>query len=171
MVENGLSTNNPADTTDTAGPTIWTPHTTVAAVVERDNHFLIVEEPKNGRIVFNQPAGHLEDNESLIDAIIREVREETAWGFTPEYLLGVYLWKLPEKSRTYLRFTFVGSVHDHDPNQTLFDGILSANWKTLSDLHSNTAQLRSPMVLSCINDYLAGHRYPLDLLHNINQKK
>lgn len=170
-MDNSLSTNNPEDGSDTDGSAVWKPHTTVAAVIERDNKFLVVEEPKNGQIVFNQPAGHLEDKESLIDAIIREVREETAWGFTPEYLLGIYLWKFPEKNRTYLRFTFVGSVHDHDPNQTLFDGILSANWKTLSDLQSNTRQLRSPLVLNCIHDYLAGHRYPLDLLHNLNHEK
>ncbi len=146
---------------------IWKPSATVAAVIERNKKFLIVEEPREDRIVFNQPAGHLEDNESLLEAVIREVREETAWGFKPEHLLGIYRWKHPQSGKTHLRTTFVGSVFDHDPNQKLFDGIIKADWKSLDELQNNPEQLRSPLVLKCIADYLAGARYPLDLLQDI----
>ncbi len=145
---------------------VWKPHATVAAVIPRDNKFLMVEEPINDHIIFNQPAGHLEDSETLTEAIIREVREETAWGFTPEYLLGLYQWQHPQKGHTYLRTTFVGSVDDHDPNQTLYDGIISATWKTLDELQSESIKLRSPLVLACIHDYLAGHQYSLEILRN-----
>lgn len=143
---------------------IWKPHVTVAAVIVRENKFLMVEEPIDGLIFFNQPAGHLEDKETLTQAIIREVREETAWGFTPESLLGFYQWRNPDKNISYLRTTFVGSVHDHDPEQPLYDNIINASWKTLDELQRSSVRLRSPLVLACIHDYLAGHRYPLEIL-------
>lgn len=146
---------------------VWKPHTTVAAVIHRDGKYLIVEEPSGDGIVFNQPAGHLEDNESLTEAVIREVREETAWGFTPEYILGIYRWQHPDKGHTYMRVTFVGSVDDHDPTQKLFDGIIRASWKTAEELQQSTGQLRSPMVLTNITDYVAGRQYPLDLLRDV----
>jgi len=145
----------------------WKPHATVAAVIPRGDRYLIVEEPKDGGIKFNQPAGHLEDNESLLEAIVREVREETAWHFTPEYVLGIYHWRNAAKGNTFMRTTFVGSVSDHDPGQELFDGIISADWITRQELVDQQAKLRSPLVLACIDDYLAGQRYSLDLLCNI----
>ena len=143
----------------------WKPHATVAAIVVQDNKFLMVEEPIDGHIILNQPAGHLEDKETLVDAVVREVREETAWHFTPEYLLGIYLWRHPAKGLTYLRAAFVGQVSDHDPEQTLLDGIIRTRWMTANEITVQANRLRSPLVLDCVNDYLAGHSYPLDILH------
>ena len=154
-------------TTNTNNTHLWKPSATVAAVIERDGKFLIVEEPREHGIVFNQPAGHLEEGESLMNAVIREVREETAWKFTPEFIVGIYRWQSQALGKTHIRTTFCGSVSDHDPNQELFDGIIRADWKTLDELrHSN--QLRSPLVLRCIADYQAGARHSLDLLHAID---
>jgi 8-oxo-dGTP pyrophosphatase MutT (NUDIX family) len=142
---------------------VWTPRATVAAVIERDGKFLMVEEPADSGTVFNQPAGHLEKNESLLQAVIREVNEETAWQFTPEYILGFYQWQHPSGEKTYMRTTYVGRVDNHRPEQTLEDGILRACWMTRDELVERTEQLRSPMVLQCIDDYLGGARYPLEL--------
>ncbi|MEM7258027.1 MAG: NUDIX hydrolase [Pseudomonadota bacterium] len=145
----------------------WKPSATVAAVIEQDNRFLIVEEPRDGKIVFNQPAGHLDPGESLLEAVIREVKEETAWDFTPEFVTGIYQWENIDNGKTYMRTTFTGTVDNHDPNQTLYDGILCASWKTHAELIQSADKLRSPMVLKCIEDYLAGARFPIDLLHHI----
>ena len=145
----------------------WKPSATVAAVIERNGQFLVVEEPRDQKLVFNQPAGHLEDGESLIEAVVREVKEETAWDFTPEFITGIYQWKNPDNGKTYMRTTFTGQVKNHDPDQVLFDGIISAQWKSLADLQSADTMLRSPMVTRCIEDYLAGARYPLNLLQSL----
>lgn len=147
---------------------IWKPHATVAAIIERDNKFLMVEELIEGKRRFNQPAGHLEPGESLIAAAIRETREETAWCFTPEAVTGVYLWTQPEKGTTFLRVAFCGSCHDYQPEQELDTGILHAVWKSRDQLVANVHDLRSPMVINCIDDYLAGKRYPLDLLVDLD---
>ena len=107
----------------------WKPHTTVAAIIERDNKFLMVEEKVQGMIVYNQPAGHLEPNESLYDAVIRETREETAWGFTPEALIGIYLWEQPDRNRSFMRFAFCGKCYDHDAafaNSGVPSGVISS---------------------------------------------
>ncbi len=147
---------------------IWTPHTTVASVIEDDGRFLMVEElSSQGDTVFNQPAGHLEEGESLLQAVIRETREETAWGFDPVSLVGVYRWQVPPNEATYLRFCFAGSCHDHRPEQPLDDGIVRAVWMTREELIAAEDRLRSPMVLRCIDDYLAGHRYPLKLINEL----
>lgn len=146
---------------------IWKPHTTVAAVIERDGRFLMVEESIEGRVVINQPAGHLDPNETLTAAVIRETREETAWDFNPQAITGVYLWTHPESQRTYLRATFCGDCHNHDPQQKLDEGIIRAVWMTRQQLQDNADRLRSPMVLRCIDDYLAGQRFPLELLINL----
>lgn len=143
---------------------IWKPHATVAAVIERDGKFLMVEEKSDGRIVLNQPAGHLDPDETLTDAVIRETREETAWDFFPQALTGIYLWTHPESQRTYLRAVFCGDCGNHDPQQTLDDGIIRAIWMSRDELLVNADKLRSPMVMRCIDDYLAGQRYPLELL-------
>ncbi len=143
---------------------IWKPHATVAAIVERNGHFLLVEEKCNGQIVYNQPAGHLDADESIIDAVIRETREETAWQFHPQNITGIYRWKQAEKDRTFLRVAFCGHCDDHHAQQTLDDGIIRAVWMTRDELLNEKDKLRSPMVIRCIDDYLAGHRYPLDLL-------
>ncbi|HHJ35722.1 MAG TPA: NUDIX hydrolase [Gammaproteobacteria bacterium] len=146
---------------------VWKPHATVAAIVERDNQFLLVEEIVNDESVINQPAGHLDPDESLIDAVIRETREETAWRFTPEAITGIYLWKHPHNGESFLRVAFCGSCDDHDTAQPLDDGIQAAVWKTRVELLQQQEKLRSPMVINCIDDYLAGKRFPLDLLIDV----
>lgn len=147
---------------------IWKPHATVAAVVCVDEHYLIVEEEIDGKRVYNQPAGHLEDGENLLDAVIREVREETAWAFTPTGLLGIYRWRHPQHGHTHLRTTFIGTVDDHRTDQPLDDGIIAARWLTRERLGAAPARLRSPLVLGCIDDYKAGKNYPLELLRSVD---
>jgi ADP-ribose pyrophosphatase YjhB (NUDIX family) len=142
----------------------WKPHATVAAVIERDGKFLMVEEESEGQVVINQPAGHLDPDETLTAAVIRETREETAWDFYPQAITGIYLWTHAESQRTYLRAAFCGACDNHDPLQTLDDGIIRAVWMSRNDLLANADKLRSPMVMRCIDDYLAGQRYPLELL-------
>ena len=135
---------------------IWKPHATVAAVIERDNKFLIVEEESDGRVVYNQPAGHLDPDESLVEAAIRETREETAWQFHPQAITGIYRWQQKDRGRTYLRVSFCGGCDDHQPEQTLDKGIIRAVWMSRQELLQQQDKLRSPMVLQCIDDYLAG---------------
>ena len=146
---------------------VWKPHATVAAIIERDNQFLMVEETIKGKQVINQPAGHLDPDESLIDAVIRETQEETAWRFSPEAVTGIYLWKHPQNSESFLRIAFCGSCDNHDKLQTLDDGIVAAVWMTREQLITKMDALRSPMVIDCIDDYLAGKRYPLDCLIDV----
>jgi len=144
------------------------PRVTVAAIIERQGHFLMVEERNAaGELVINQPAGHVEMDESLVDAAIRETLEETAWHFTPEFLVGVYLWKQPQARTTFLRVCFAGQVTHHDPARTLDDGIEQAVWLSHAALLDRSAQLRSPLVLDTVNDYLSGERYPLALLKSL----
>jgi len=140
----------------------WNPEVTVAAVVERDHRFLVVEERISGRFVLNQPAGHLEDGESLVEAAVRETREETAWRFHPEALVGTYLWRSPVDGRSFLRFAFCGTVDDHRADQPLDTGIVRALWMSHEQLLAQPARLRSPMVLRCVQDYLLGKRQALD---------
>jgi NADH pyrophosphatase NudC (nudix superfamily) len=137
------------------------PDVTVAALAERQGRFLLVEERIARRVVFNQPAGHVERGETLLQAVARETREETAWRFTGEAFLGAYLWKHPGTGRSSLRFTFIGSVSDHDALQPLDHGILRTHWLTRAQVLEQVARLRSPLVLRCIDDYLAGQRHPL----------
>jgi len=146
---------------------VWKPHATVAAIIERDKRFLIVEEMSAGKTVYNQPAGHLDPGESLITAAIRETQEETAWQFTPEYISGIYRWDQNATDRCFLRVAFVGTCKNHDKDQSLDNGIIRAIWLTRDELAKNTDKLRSPMVLRCIDDYLDGKKYPLDLLIDI----
>jgi 8-oxo-dGTP pyrophosphatase MutT (NUDIX family) len=138
------------------------PEITVAAIVEKHGRFLIVEERIRQRLVFNQPAGHVEDRETLIDAVRRETREETAFGFLPQALLGTYLWRNPSNGVATLRFAFIGDVFDFDPSQPLDTGIVRTHWLTRGELVSRSSLLRSPLVIRCIDDYLAGQRLPLD---------
>jgi len=140
------------------------PEVTVAVLAEERGRFLTVEERIKGRNVFNQPAGHVEDGETMIEAVIREAREETAWRFTPEAFLGVYLWRYPDSGRYTLRFAFTGTVRDHDSAQPLDRGILRTHWLSRSELLEREAQLRSPLVLRCVDDYLTGRRLPLDCI-------
>lgn len=145
----------------------WQPHVTVAAVIERDGGYLLVEEHINGRNVWNQPAGHWEKDESLIDAIQREVLEETAWQFEPEYLIGVYRWDQPNASKTFLRFAFAGRAWGHDPKRPLDHGIIRATWLGLDEIRNRAHHHRSPQVQRTIDDYLLGRRFPLDFIVDV----
>ena len=145
------------------------PDLTVAAIVERDGQFLLVEERAGNAMVFNQPAGHVERGEELIAAVIRETLEETAWSFRPEALTGIYLWDQPEKQKTFLRFAFCGQVTTHDPERRLDRGIARAVWMDRTQIAARGPRLRSPMVLKCIDDYLAGRRFPLNIVQSMLQ--
>lgn len=143
----------------------WKPNVTVAAIVERDGRFLLVEEQTAEGIRYNQPAGHLEAGESLLDAVIRETLEESAWRFTPTELIGVYQYHQAESGITYLRFAFSGELTGYDAGRKLDIGILRALWMPAADIRANLAKHRSPLLMQCVDDYLAGRRHPLDLLH------
>ncbi len=139
------------------------PEITVAALIERDGQFLVVEERIGGRIVLNQPAGHVENGESLEFAVRRETLEETAWHFTPEALLGLYLWRNPRGHST-LRIAFVGALSGFDAQRQLDSPVLRTHWLSRRELAARAQQLRTPLVLRCIDDYLAGQRLPLTAL-------
>ena len=143
---------------------VWKPHVTVAAVIERDGRFLLVEEETDSGIRYNQPAGHLECCEALTDAVTREALEETAYHFVPQYLVGVYNWRNEAKDLTYLRFTFGGEITGHDAQRKLDEGIIAAHWLRLDEIRALESRHRSPMILRCIEDWMAGKRYPLDLI-------
>lgn len=146
---------------------IWKPNVTVAAIIERDGKFLLVEEETAEGILFNQPAGHLENGESLEQAVMREAWEETAHRFTPTALLGIYHWKHPSKDLTYLRFAFIGEASGHAPEQPLDDGILRAVWMSPDEIRASQSRHRSPQVLLCVEHYLAGQRFPLSVLTHL----
>lgn len=143
------------------------PDLTVAAIIERDGKFLMVEERANNRLVFNQPAGHVERGEQIIDAVVRETLEETAWTFHPDALVGIYFWEQPERNRAFLRFAFSGSVSQHDSARVLDRGIERALWMTPAELTERASRLRSPMVMRGIQDFQSGHRFALDILRGL----
>lgn len=144
----------------------WTPHATVATIIEQDGKFLCVEEESvsRGQRVINQPAGHIEANERFIDAAIRETLEETAWHVTPTALVGVYVYTAPANGITYHRYCFVAQADRHDPSLPLDTGIIRALWLSRAELEAQQERLRSPMITRCIDDYLAGIRFPLSLI-------
>ena len=149
-------------------PHIWRPSVTVAAIIERKGHFLLVEEETSEGIRINQPAGHLDPLETLEQAVVREVMEETAHDFTPTGLVGMYMSRYTSKRRgedvTYLRFTFCGDPGEkHD--RPLDHGILRTLWMTRDEMAACAERHRSPIVMHCLDDYLAGKRAPLELLH------
>lgn len=143
---------------------------TVAAIVERHEHFLIVEEHCHGAIVLNQPAGHLEPGESLLDAVVRETREETGYAFEPAELVGIYLWDSAESGRSFLRVTFTGRAEPPHAVPDLDDGIIATHWLTPSQLLRRERQLRSPLVMRAIHDYRAGIRFPLETLSYLDRE-
>lgn len=145
---------------------IWKPNVTVAALIEREGRFLLVEEETDDGLRFNQPAGHLDEGESLPAACAREAMEETAWSFAPTALVGIYQWPRPQRDITYLRFAFSGDLGAHEEGRVLDDGILRAVWMTPDEIRATTDRHRSPLVWQCVSDYLAGRRFPLDLLRH-----
>jgi len=144
----------------------WKPNVTVAAVVERDGRFLMVEEETDDGVRFNQPAGHLDQGESLVQAAAREALEETAHRFRPDFLVGIYQWPRPVGDITYLRFAFGGELVGFDPERELDSGILQAVWMSLDELRATRERHRSPLILQCCEDYMAGRRFPLDLIRH-----
>ena len=146
----------------------WYPHVTVAAICEKDGEFLMVEEHSttNSHTVLNQPAGHVEKDESIVDAVVRETLEETCWQFTPESLIGLYRWVTPH-GKTYLRYTFCGTALGFDQASTRDPEIVDSHWMSINEIR-NSSNLRSPLVISCLDDYLNGIRYPLELIRDIN---
>ncbi|MGQ0580285.1 MAG: NUDIX hydrolase [Betaproteobacteria bacterium] len=144
------------------------PKVTVAAIVERDGRFLLVEEHTDDGLMLNQPAGHLEANESLVDGTARETLEETAYEFTPEFLVGVYHWRHPDRNVSYLRFAFAGRLGTHHPERALDTGIVRALWLTAAEVRASRSRHRSPLVVRCMEDYQRGARTPLDLLVHLD---
>ena len=140
------------------------PNTTVAAVITFQDKFLLVEEIENGQRVFNQPAGHIEANENLIQAVEREVLEETGLALSPDYVSGIYYFHRENIDLYFLRFCFVIELNDLLSGTPQDDEIIATHWLTLEQIRRKTSQLRSPMVLSCIEDYLAGKKMPLNML-------
>lgn len=144
----------------------WKPNVTVASVVERDGCFLLVEEETADGLRFNQPAGHVEFGESLVEGAVRETLEETAHIFVPEFLVGVYQWTVPGGDLTYLRFAFGGRVEGEVAGRALDAGIVRAVWLTPDELRDCRARHRSPLVLQCMEDWIAGRRFALDLIRD-----
>ena len=145
----------------------WKPSVTVAAVIERAGRFLLVEEHTHEGLRLNNPAGHLDPGESPEQGCVRETLEETAHIFTPVALVGVYLSRFTRDAQdiSYLRFAFCGTVGDPDLQRPLDTGIVRTLWLTADEIRQSVARHRSPLVLQCMEDYLAGQRYPLGLVH------
>lgn len=143
---------------------IWKPNVTVAAVVQRDGQFLLVEEDTTEGVRINQPAGHLEEGESLLDAVTREALEETGYTFRPTFLLGIYQWAHRNKGITYLRFAFGGELLGYDAKRPLDKGIIAARWLTLDELRANQEKHRSPLILRCAEDMARGVHLPLSAI-------
>ncbi len=159
----------------TASRPRWKPNVTVAAVIERDGRFLLVEEHTSGGLKLNTPAGHLDPGESPAEGCAREALEETAHHFTPTALVGVYLARFQrpaaqpgsdgETDITYLRFAFAGTLGAFEPDRALDEGIVRTLWMDIDELRASVERHRSPLLLRCVEDYLAGQRHPLELVH------
>lgn len=152
----------------TESPCSDLPHITVSAIICDDRErYLLIEERVRDQLVLNQPAGHLDSGETLVEAVIRETFEESGWHFLPEALVGIYLYHSPFNQVTYQRVCFTGSVSGHEPDHPLDDGIERTLWLSYEELKQTQAQHRSSIVMRCIEDYQAGCRYPLSLLVNL----
>jgi ADP-ribose pyrophosphatase YjhB (NUDIX family) len=149
--------------------TRWKPNVTVAAVIERDGRFLLVEEETSDGLMLNNPAGHLDPGESPEEGCVREVLEETAHAFRPTALLGIYLARSRRSSTgqdtTYLRMAFRGDLGARDAGRRLDTGIVRTLWLTPEEIRASVQSHRSPLVLRCVEDYLAGITHPLSLIH------
>lgn len=144
----------------------WHPHITVATIVESAGRFLLVEELKAGRRVLNQPAGHLEPNETLRQAAIRETLEETGWDVQLTGVAGIYLYTAPSNGVTYQRVCFVAKAISHDPHRKLDTGIVGSTWLSRDELAAQPERWRSELVLRCIDDYLRGPTHPLEVVRD-----
>lgn len=142
----------------------WIPHVTVATVVERDGEFLFVEEYSRGKLVINQPAGHVEFGESIVEAAVRETLEETGWLVEVTELLAVQRWHLPHSEDTFFRFALSAKTISYDENLELDEGIIRPVWMSPAEMTRRKIELRSPLVSATVEAYLSGKRYPLDLL-------
>lgn len=153
---------------NTHGDDQFKPNTTVAAVIFCDDKFLLVEELENSKNVFNQPAGHIEAGENLIAAAEREILEETGLALSPQYLNGIYYYHRPELNLYFVRFCFVIELSTCMQGTPQDDEILATHWLTYNEIKARTSELRSPMVLECIEDYLLhkklGQKIPLSVL-------
>lgn len=143
----------------------WTAHSTVATVIEKDGRFLMVEETDNDQLVFNQPAGHLDEGETLFDAAVRETLEETGWHVTLTGYLGTYVFRAVN-GITYVRHCFIATADRHEPDQPLDTGIVAAHWLPADEILAPGFAVRSPLVAQAIRDYLAGTRLPLSIVHH-----
>ncbi|MBE1161003.1 NUDIX hydrolase [Dyella acidiphila] len=152
---------------DSSSNEVWRPHVTVACVVADGDRYLMVEEEVSGRIAYNQPAGHLDDLESLQQAAVRETREETGWTVALTHLIGVHQWRSKEHGDVVVRFSFAAKPLSHDPQQPLDTGIRRALWLTRGEIAALGERLRSPMVLMSIDDWLAGQRLPLSIVASL----
>ncbi|MGB0134474.1 NUDIX hydrolase [Dokdonella sp.] len=148
-------------------PRVWCPRVTVATVVPQDDRFLLVEEIVHGRTVINQPAGHLEPDETLQSAAIRETLEETGWHVELDCLVGIQQWTSSASGSQFVRFTFAARPLRHDPSHQLDDGILRALWLNREEIAAASPRLRSPLILSSIDDWLGGRRLPLDSISRL----
>lgn len=147
---------------------IWKPNVTVAALIEDSGRFLMVEEHTSAGLMLNQPAGHLEEGESLVNACAREALEETAHPFQPRELVGIYQWRRPDGEVTYLRFAFSGEAGEQIAGRELDTGIVRAVWMTPDELRASRDRHRSPLVLACVEDWLAGVRMPLSVVRHFS---
>lgn len=145
---------------------IWKPNVTVAAVVERAGRFLLVEEDIENQRVINQPAGHWDEGETLLDAVIRETWEETGLRFTPRALIGVYAWQRPNDV-TYLRFAFAGDVEGRDDARPPDPTIVRTLWWSAEEMRDASQRLRGPHVLRAVEDHLGGSHHPLDVIRHL----
>ena len=144
----------------------WHPHVTVATVIEREGKYLLVEERSNGKLVINQPAGHLDPNETLEQAAVRETLEETGWHIKLKGIVGIALYTSPHNGTTYHRTTFYGEAVSHDLGRELDDGIVGAMWMTYEEVLAASDKLRSQLVLRAIQQYRDGHQYPLNFIYD-----
>ncbi len=147
----------------------WPPHITVACIVEDNQRFLMVEELSQGKLVLNQPAGHLDPGESLVDAAIRETFEETGWQVEPTHVLGISRYTAQHSGVIYYRTSFIAKALQHHPDSPLDTGIKRAVWMSYAELQKEQHRLRSPLVLKNIEKYLTGTRYPLSLIDDYEQ--
>lgn len=148
----------------------WSPHVVVACIVEREGRFLLVEEKVNGKLVLNQPAGHWEEHETLIEGAIREGKEETGWDLEPTHVLGIYHFQPPELDYGFLRIAFIARAVQYHPQHRLDEGIERAVWMSYEEILRERHRHRSPSLLRCVEDYRKGQRFPLSMIAHLPQQ-